>query len=260
MYRQCDMNTIAGWSQTPAMIISTILFRLPSWNHAILNPALSDGNIEQVYGKLRPRAVHHTSVMAPAFKIGVRVRVGESFMGSFTEQVKGYLTLDSFLSEGNVTDWLQAGPELLWSMILPDLTLFPGCLGHCFSGILQPWLISTSQVCVCEGESERGSLTFHDSMRWLGCKSSRAYTVRIGYKYPHTFKEVLFYQLGSSFHSSWLSPPPSLFLSLSLHIPLSGCLWLSLAGGSQEHGCCDMDSWSLHLSGPQEVWNLGYLS
>ena len=103
------------------------------------DPALSDGNIEQVYGKLRPRAVHHTSVMAPAFKIGVWARVGESFMGSFTEKVKGYLILDSFffLSEGNVTECLQAGPELLWSMILPDLTLFPGCLGHCFSGILQ---------------------------------------------------------------------------------------------------------------------------
>lgn len=134
------------------------------------DPALSDGNIEQVYGKLRPRAVHHTSVMAPAFKIGVRVRVGESFMGSFTEKVKGYLTLDSFLSGGNVTDWLQAGPKLLWSMILPDLTLLPGCLGHCFSGILQSWLISASQVCVWVGESKQGSLTSHDSMRWLGCK------------------------------------------------------------------------------------------
>ncbi|CAB1430547.1 unnamed protein product [Pleuronectes platessa] len=32
----------------------------------------------------------------------------------------------------------------------------------------------------------------------------------------------------------------------------------SLAGGSQEHGRCDMDSWSLHLSGPQKIDYLGY--
>ena len=35
------------------------------------DPALSDGNIKQVYGKLHPRAVHHTGVMAPAFELGV---------------------------------------------------------------------------------------------------------------------------------------------------------------------------------------------
>lgn len=51
--------------------------------------------------------------MAPAFEIGVWVRVGASFMGSFTEKVKGYLTLDSFLSEDSVTERLQAGLELL---------------------------------------------------------------------------------------------------------------------------------------------------
>lgn len=79
------------------------------------DPAFSQGNIEQVYGKLHPTAVHHTSVMALAFTIGVWVRVGESFMGSFTKEVKGHLTLDIFswvfLSEGIVTEWLQAGPS-----------------------------------------------------------------------------------------------------------------------------------------------------
>lgn len=50
--------------------------------------------------------------MAPAFEIGVWVR-GVSFMGSFTEKVKGNIILDSFLSEDSAIEWLQAGLELL---------------------------------------------------------------------------------------------------------------------------------------------------
>lgn len=96
------------------------------------HPTLSDGNIEHVYGKLRPRAVRHTSVMAPAFTIAVWMEVGGELYRQLHNEVKGYLTLDSFLSKGNVTEWLQAGSELFWSMILTDLTLFPGGLGHCF--------------------------------------------------------------------------------------------------------------------------------
>lgn len=121
------------------------------------DPAFSEGNIEQVYGKLRPTAVHHTSVIALAFMIGVWVWVGERFIGSFTKKVKGYLTFDSFLSEGNVTEWLQAGPELFWSMILPDLTLFPGCLGHSFLwrfANLAHLRLSSVGVCVCDWENK----------------------------------------------------------------------------------------------------------
>lgn len=162
------------------------------------DPTLSDGNIEQVYGKLRPRAVHHTSVMASAFKIGVWVWVGESFMGSLTEKVKGYLTLDSFLSKGNVTDWLQAGPEKSWSMILPDLTLFPGCLGHCFSGILQSWLFSTSQVCKCVYVRKRASKGVWLFMTQWGDLAVNLHTHGHAYYLYRldisTFKEVLFYQ------------------------------------------------------------------
>lgn len=107
------------------------------------NPTSSDGNIEQVYGKLHPRAVRHNSVMAPAF--GVRLR-GESFTVQFHRK---YSLLSTLLFEWAQCHRLQAGPELLWSMILPYLMLSPVRLGHCFSGMLQYWLNLTFQVCAC---------------------------------------------------------------------------------------------------------------
>lgn len=156
MYQHCDTNTIAGWSSCYDCFYNNIPTSQLKPYH--FDPALSDGNIEQIYGKLCPRAVHHTSVMAPAFKIGVWVRVGESFMGSFTEKVKGYLTLDSFLSEGNITrvaSWA-------WIVVIHDIARFNAISRMLRSLFLRQFCSpgSSRLVCRCKGEGKLESLIF----------------------------------------------------------------------------------------------------
>lgn len=121
------------------------------------DPALSDGNIEQVYGKLRPRAVHHTSVMAPTFKIGVLGAGGGELYGQLHRESERISYFGQFFEQGQchrmVASWV-------WVVVIHDIARFNATsrmltVGHCFAGISQSWLISTSQV--CEYVRERAS-------------------------------------------------------------------------------------------------------
>lgn len=121
---------------------------------------------------------------------------------------------------------LQAGPKLLWSMILPDLTLFPGCLGHCFSGNFAVLAHLDLCVDVRERASKRVWFSWLSEVTWL-----QFFCVHIckRYKYPHSFREVLLYQATSSWLAlftlffSWLYL--FVFFSLTSYPPL----WLPVA-------------------------------
>lgn len=125
------------------------------------DPAFSQGNIEQVYGKLHPTAVHHTSVMAFAFTIGVWVRVGESFMGSFTKEVKGHLTLDIFSCFFWARVMSQNGCKLAPVVLIHDIARFNAIsrmlrslfsLAFCKPGSSQA--LMCVRVCVCDWKSK----------------------------------------------------------------------------------------------------------
>lgn len=163
------------------------------------NPALSDGNIEQVYGKLRPRAVHHMSVMAPAFKIGVWGAGGGELYGQFHRESERISNVGQFWGQYHrvvVASWA-------WVVVIHDIARF-----NTFSRMLRR--ARARDFSRLSG----GDLTVKSPLH-----------IYLNATFRHTFKEVLFFQAKSSWLALFSLGSAPLYLSLTPHPPP----WLPVA-------------------------------
>jgi len=183
------MNTKAGCSQTPAMIISTILFRLPIWNHAIWIQlswmAISSKSMENC------ALEQYTTLML--WHSHLRLVYGRGWgraLWALSQRSERISYFGHFLEWGQCHRLGESWAEVVVIHDIARFNAYPRMLRSLFFLAFCRPCSSQPLKCVSVWGREQAKGVF--MTQWGGCESPHAHTLCIGWKYPLTFKEVLF--------------------------------------------------------------------